>query len=205
MRREEIEPLRGALIERPLLAALARDELPELEVLARDVIGSLVHLHLVPAAHETDRGRLECLEPSEGGKKIAAQLAAFVGSRSGRSQVVAALLSQPARKSPASCPPPTYACARSVQSVLVGSDMETEIVAVPGTPIVEVGVHVRVARPSAFVPVWQFQLLGFEVMLPVTMMLPAGRVSTSATSGTLHGPAFTRVTCFVRPTSAVPL
>lgn len=90
MRGEEVEPLGRALIERPLLAALARDELPELEVLARDVIGSLVHLHLVPAAHETDGGRLKGLEPSESGKEVAPQLAAFVGSRSGARSAVRA-------------------------------------------------------------------------------------------------------------------
>ncbi len=49
LRREEIHAFRVAFTQWPLLAAPPCDQLPQLEVIAGDVIGSLSELHLITA------------------------------------------------------------------------------------------------------------------------------------------------------------
>src|SRR2546428_3264615 len=80
---EEVEALRATLVERPLLSAVPCDELPELEVVARDVIGTLLELHLVAAAHDAETHGLERREAAERGQELTAQAPSFLRCRRG--------------------------------------------------------------------------------------------------------------------------
>src|SRR5205814_269777 len=73
LRREVIQSLRAARLQIGLLAAPSRDELPELEVVTREVVGMDGELGLVAAACEADTRGLEGREAAEGGQEVGAQ------------------------------------------------------------------------------------------------------------------------------------
>src|SRR6185436_9147426 len=83
LRREEIESLGRALVERPLLAAVAGDDLPELEIIARQIVRALVELNLIAATHDPQARGLERRQAAECREELAAQLSGLVARRIG--------------------------------------------------------------------------------------------------------------------------
>src|SRR6266702_937596 len=75
LHREVIETLGLALFLRPRRAAAPRDEMPKLEVIARQIVGALGELEVVAAVRETTHRDLERAEPPKGGEEVSAQAA----------------------------------------------------------------------------------------------------------------------------------
>src|SRR5438876_44294 len=67
-----------ALFLRPRRAAAPRDEMPELEVIARQIVGALGELEVVAALRETTHRDLERAKPPEGGEEVGTQAADLV-------------------------------------------------------------------------------------------------------------------------------
>ena len=75
LHREVVETLGLALFLRPRRAAAPRDEMPELEVVARQIVGALGQLKVLPALGQPAHGDLERTELPERGEEIGAQAA----------------------------------------------------------------------------------------------------------------------------------
>jgi hypothetical protein len=81
LHREVIEALRLTLFLGPGRAAAPRDEMPQLEVVARQIVGALGELKVVPALGETAHRDLERSEPPERGEEVGAQAANLFARR----------------------------------------------------------------------------------------------------------------------------
>src|SRR5262245_62101382 len=90
LRGEEVEPLGIALFLGPARAPTTRDEVPQLEVVARQVVGAFVELNLVPAARKTGHRDLERPEPPERGEEVSAKLPRLVAAGRGAGAAVGA-------------------------------------------------------------------------------------------------------------------
>src|SRR5207248_10480823 len=75
LHREVIETLGLALFLGPARAAASRDEMPKLEVIAREVVRAPGELKVVLALREATHGDLERSEPPERGEEVGAQAA----------------------------------------------------------------------------------------------------------------------------------
>jgi len=70
---EVIKPLGIALFLRPRASASAGDEMPELEVVAREVVGAFSQLKVVSASRKPAHRDLEGAQPSESGEEVRTQ------------------------------------------------------------------------------------------------------------------------------------
>src|SRR5439155_13201904 len=93
LHREVVEPLGLALFLRPGRAAAARDEMPELEIVARQVVGALVELDLVAALGQPAHRDLERSETSERGDEIGPKASKLFAHRIGARAAVASTAS----------------------------------------------------------------------------------------------------------------
>src|SRR6266513_1843751 len=93
LHREVIEAFGLALFLGPGRAAAARDEMPELEVVARQVVGALIELDLVAAVRQPAHRDLERTEASERGDEIGPQAPQLFADRIGPGAAVAAATS----------------------------------------------------------------------------------------------------------------
>jgi len=80
---EIVEALGLALLLRPGRAAPPSDEMPELEVVARQIVGALRELEVVPAMCKTAHGDLKRSKAAECSQEIGAETANLIARRIG--------------------------------------------------------------------------------------------------------------------------
>src|ERR1700730_9291239 len=81
LHREVVESLRLTFFLGPCCAATPSDEMPELEVIARQIVGPLGELKVVPALGEAAHRDLERSEPPERGEEVGAEAANLIAGR----------------------------------------------------------------------------------------------------------------------------
>src|SRR5204863_8335625 len=89
LHREIVEALGLAFFLGPARAAPAGDEMPELKVVARKVVGALVELDLVAALREAAHGDLKGSKASEGGDEVRPKASNLLTHRIGPRSAVA--------------------------------------------------------------------------------------------------------------------
>src|SRR2546427_590665 len=72
LHREVVEALGVALFLRPRASASTGDEMPELEVVAREVVGAFSQLKVIPTSRKPAHRDLEGAQPSQGREEVRA-------------------------------------------------------------------------------------------------------------------------------------